>query len=274
MPSCKEIEAGYLEALEAARRKPRPGLGRDVVIAYTGPGKAAAHTLYLAMTHAGVEATLAHATVASVHILPYRETGTVVAFTLDDRDARIVNLAMAARLLGSEAYIISPRPHPAVEEAIESTGATIIELESTAPLAESVITSLLWRPPLMGAREERMRREIEALDSAAEWACERYGDLADTEPGPAYYSPTALPAGVHHRVLGYDARPLEDVAVARRGEEAIVYLAGVEEHDYKDLLFRARINGARLRVARIDTDPVTGSLYSLLAAAVHTGRLT
>ncbi len=273
-----EIERAYSEALSAAHGLERPKLGDDPVIAYGRRAKPAAYTLFLAYSHAGLRATLAPATLASVHIMPYRETGPLIIYALDPKDLRALNAAMAATHLGLHVYDVAPPMHEAVEEQLDHLGVERIRLPKQAPpLLTMVLASLLWAPPMMGARRERVRAEVEALESALEWVArslhgqlEAARSLAGARPA---YTPTTLPGAYYHAVAsGRDPLPLEE-AEPRRGEEIVAYVAGVERHDYRDTLLYARVRGAKIVEVPVNTDPVTATVYSTLAALLITGKI-
>ena len=271
-----EPDKAYAEALSAARLLPRPRLEDDTVIAYGRGGLAAAYTLFLALSHSGARAMLLRPMEAAVHVLPYRETGPLVIYTRDPRDLRSLNAAMAGVHLGLEVYLVAPELHPALEEQLESLGVERIRVPRQAPpLLTMVLASLHWAPKMMGAREERLRREIGELDSALDWLKTTQAAALGVEPPRlALYTPAALPGAAYHaEALGGDARPLEDAAGLGPGARAVAYTVGVERHGYKDIILQARTRRVELVEVPIDTDPVTAAAYSVMAAMLLTGRV-
>jgi len=238
------------------------------VIAYGAGGLPAAKILYLAYLHSGTPATLAPATLASVHVLPYRETGPLIIYTLDPKDNRAVNALMAASSLGVRAVLVAPPMHPAVEDLIAQLAVERITVPAGPdPEVAMAAHALLSAPPMLGARRGRLDEELAALEEAPRWLVEEKRDIVEAAgpAGLALYTPVGEPAArAHARLHGSLPAPLGE-ARAERGEEAVVFTAGVEAHDYRDILTRLRLGGARLRVASIPTDPVSGAFYLLLA---------
>ncbi len=277
MLSYSEIERKYREALDRARRLSKPRLGRDTIVAATYDSMPAARILYMGCLHAGLPCTLAEPTLASVSIAPYRETGSVVAFTSNPKSLRIVNLAEAASLLGLEVSVVAPSLHPAVRERLESVGAEII-LAGDPGLLTMSIAATLWVPKLMGAREARFRAELEELGSALEWlaggAARSYMEMrGESLSKPPLYTPIAAPGAYYHCVALRCGVPIPLEAAALSGYQgSIIYASSVEIHDYRDILSTPGRITRRLLI-QIGSDPVTAGLYSVLAAALVTGRV-
>lgn len=278
MHSSNTAREAILEAIRGARRLDGPPIRDDAIITYTWDAKPAAHILYLALLHAGLRATLAHAALASVHIVPYRETGTVVAYTSSDRDVRVVNIAMAASALGLEVYVVGPEMHPAVEETLDQTGAKRITVPGENPLLTMMVASLLWRPRLLGAREERVRGEVEALPEALEWVESRYSREIEQASQGGYdgilYTPSIEAAALYHSMLtGIPASPLDEVVRTRPSSRYLAYIAGVDEHNYRDLLLKASLSQVKIARVMVDTDPVTLNIYGAMIASLALGRV-
>lgn len=272
------IEAVINEALRQASTLSHVSLEGEVIITYTWRAEPAAYTLYLTLLHAGRNALLAHTSLASVHILPYREVDRVVAFSIDERDARTVNLAMASSALGIEAVVVGPSLHPAVEETLSSLGVERIIVKSPAPLLTMMAATLYWRPKLMGAREERVKAEVEALDSAVEWVSNRYSreleSLAGKNYESIYYSPTLEAGARYYSILtGSTPKPLDEVSTAKGPLETAAFIAGVDEHNYKDLILSSSLRGVKLNKIVVDTDPVTANIYASILSALATVKV-
>lgn len=243
------------------------------MIAYGSGGRAPALILYLAYLHSGTPATLAPATLASVHLIPYRETGPLIVYTLNPKDNRAVNALMAASSLGLRTVLVAPDMHPAIEELVSQLGVDRVRVpEEDDPLVSASAYSLFSAPQMMGARRERLLEEIGALEEAPRWLLEEKPGLveaAGSRAEYALYSPVGEPAAIAHReAYGSVAMPLEDSSPPPRGARAVVFYSVVEQHDYKDVLMRLGIMGVRARQAAITTDPVTGAFYLLLAVRI------
>ena len=279
MQSSKNLEKAFREAIEIAKSLPKPDIGDDAVIAYSGGGKPPALNLYIALIQAGTRATIAPASLVATSILPYRETGTVIVFTNSGRDARAINLLMAASSLGVKAYLVSPPLHPAVEDLVASLEAETITVEAEATLLTIMIATLHWRPQLMGAREQRIREEIEALPEAWEWVQERYSNvlnaMEDGIPARAYYSSLLEAAARYHTLVsGKPSYELEDsLLIEARGGRPLLFVSSVEAHNYKDILLGLTMKGVRPLKVEVNTDPVTANIYASITAGIISGRL-
>jgi len=280
LQSSKNLEEAFKEAIEVAKSLPRPEIGDDMIIAYSGGGKPPALNLYIALVQAGVRATLAPASLVATSILPYRETGPVIAFTNSGRDARAVNVMMASSGLGLRAYLVSPPLHPAVEDLVYSLDVDLIVVEGRVSLLTMMIASLFWRPRLMGAREARVKSEVEALPDAYEWVSERFGGvLAEASANPpsrVYYSSLLEASANYYTVISQTpSYELEaSLSLEERGSRPLVLLSSVEAHNYKDVLLGLSMKGVRPIKAEINTDPVTANIYGALIAAVISGKLS
>ena len=279
MQSSRSLEKAFKEAIKVAERLPRPEIGDDAIIAYSGGGKPSALTLYIALIQAGARATLTPASLAATSILPYRETGAVIVYTDSGRDVRAVNLLMAASSLGVKAYLISPPLHPAVEDLVASLEANTITVEAEATLLTMMIAALHWRPQLMGAREQRIREELEVLPDALGWVQERYSDVLSAAqgniPARAYYSPLMEAAARYYTLIsGKPSYELEEsLLIEARGEKPLLFVSSVEAHNYKDILLGLSMKGVRPLKIEVNTDPVTANIYASILAGVISGRL-
>ncbi len=269
-------EEAYRQALDTARRLPRPRLEGEVLVAYTGAAEAPARILYTALTHSGSKALIAHSVEAARHIVPYRDIDTVLIYSPSGRDPRSLGLAETASLLGvGRVALVTPQMHPAYREKAESLGVELVELPGKAPpILAMALASLHWAPKQMGPRAGRLEAEIGELDSALEWARE----TLEATPGyaglEALYTPAAKPGAIYHcTTTGCTPRPLEAVLSMPRGAEAVAYVTSVDEQDYRDVLASHAARGVRLHVIRINTDPITAGLYSILAALLITQKL-
>ncbi len=280
MHSYDELERVYHEALSTARTLPRIEPGEDAVIASTLKALPAARILYNAYLQGGHRALLVEPTEASLGVISYRETGEILIYQADSRSLRVVNLAEAAGLLGLHVTVIGPEVHPAVRERLEYSGADIVEVGGPAPLLSMAAYSLYIAPRLLGAREQRYREELGHLDSALEWVREKLGGSLQALQAAfrlqPYYTPLTYSGALYQCLAarcGIPA-PLEALQVVGRGSYSggLVYVTGVEEHDYKDILLSIGLHAhGRLHKILIDTDPVTAGFYSILAALLTVG---
>ncbi|MEB3765835.1 MAG: hypothetical protein GSR77_06715 [Desulfurococcales archaeon] len=276
MHSYKELEESYRKALERAKALPRIPIGDETIIVSTTRARAAARILYMGILHSGKQVFLSTPTETMYHLLPYRETGKVIVFNDEPRSLRIVGLVESAGLLGVEITIITPRLHPAVNERVQQQNAEIIEVPDKDPLLTMALYALLNTPSLMGTRQDRFQGELDHLDSALEWmrdkiTAEETRLVEDSET--LYYTPATEPGGYYYYALtGKYPLPLDALIPGKA--KGLVILTGVEELTYKDIIMQYRIRGGQKRILKIDTDPITAGLYSILAVILLTGRTT
>ncbi len=278
MQSFEDIKKDFLKSLEIARSLPKPNISRDPVIVYSGGAKPAALELYITLLHAGKMATISPASLAGTSILPYRETGSVIVYTLDERDSRAVNVLMASSSLGLESYLIAPRMHPAIEELVDSIGSNRIEVPSENKLTIMMLASLYWRPKLLGAREERVSSEINQLPSAVEWIIEKYrveiNRIMNEGPSEAYYTPLMEAAGLYYsHITRVNAYELEEAKTRKITSPPVILVSSIEEHNYKDILLNIKLKGIKPIQLSLNTDPVTVNIYATLIFALASGRL-
>lgn len=268
------MEKAFKTALAAAKSLGEPRLGGEVLVAYTGPAEAPARILYTALTHSGARTLLAPAVEAARHIAPYRDLDTVIVYSHTGRDPRSLALAETATLLGAgKVYLVAPPLHPAYRERAESLGVEVIELPGEAPpLLTMALASLHWAPRQMGGRAARLEAELEELHTALEWVSEALGPSPGYRGLQPYYTPAAKPGAIIHCLpQGCVPRPLEDLLAQPRGSNGLAYITTVEEQDYRDVLSSHTARGLRLETIRINTDPITAGLYSMLAAMLVQG---
>ncbi len=279
MHSFNELEKIYHQALSHAKTLPELEIGEETIIVSTTRAIPAAKTLFTGILHSGKTAIFSMPTEAMYHLIPYRETGNLIVYYMEPRSLRIVGIAESAGLLGLETTFIGPRMHPAVRERVEQQGAQIIEVTNQYPLLTMSIYSLLRVPRLLGARDERFRAEIDELDSALAWVNEWIQPIfnkIDAEGNrlnlQIFYTPITEPgAYYYYNITGVYPRPLDTLDPAR--EKGLVMISSVEELTYKDILVQYSMRYGTASVVRIDTDPVTASLYSILATIMLTGKI-
>lgn len=273
MPSSSDLDNILLDAFKEAGGLPKVDLDGEVLITYTWRAKPAALTLYFSLIHSGRKPFLAHSALASVHIIPYRDVYRIIAFTAEEKDARTVNLAMASSSLGIETVVVGPRMHPAIEETLDSLGSERIVVSGRSPLLTMMAASLYWRPRLMGAREERVSSEISHIESAVDWVRDRYNKeitaISRDSFDEVYHTPSIEAGAIYHSFLaGSRVYPLDNLAIARGPRKILVFVAGVDEHNYKDILLASSLKGVKLLKVLIDTDPVTLNIYSAMLSAL------
>jgi hypothetical protein len=92
--------------------------------------------LHLGVLHSGGRSVYLRPSEAALHFMPYREfRATLVAFTLDPKDTRVLHAVEAAVNLGVRSYVVSPGMHPAYEERLEELGAEHIGLRRLGPVS-------------------------------------------------------------------------------------------------------------------------------------------
>ncbi len=271
--SSSSPEDAYKEALSQAKTWERPRIREDTLIVATPDALPAAQILYMGCLHAGVKCTLSDPTLASMSILPYREIASIIAFTTQKRSLRVVNLAETASLLGTDVTVVGPKMHPAVEERLESLGVHLITLKDPLLLSMSILATL-WIPRLMGTREERVRRELEELSTALEWVKGKIRfpvPIGENSRSPPLYTPMTAPGSYYHCIALRCGIPVPLDAYSFMPHGDILYISGVELHNYKDVMSFRGPPVPTQGVILIDSDPVTVGLYSVVAALLITG---
>ncbi|GBF09183.1 hypothetical protein apy_09080 [Aeropyrum pernix] len=274
-PQQSRLEEAVEKGLAWARRVDPPELKGELVVAASPTGEPAARILCVGVLHSGGVCRLAHPSEASLSLLPYREYEfTLVAFTGDPKDSRIVHLAEAASLLGARGlYVVGPPMHPGYEERLSMLGASRVEAPREAPVLSMSIASLVWTPRLLGMREGRFRGEIEALSGSTAWLRERFAGEIEEARGSssveAYSTPLGLPGALYLYLSGQSraVHPLEMLPLHRTPPTPIVFMASVEEPSYRDVIRSSTVRGVRPVVFNINTDPITVGFYSILIAA-------
>ncbi|MCE4613264.1 MAG: hypothetical protein F7C07_05465 [Desulfurococcales archaeon] len=273
-----KIKELYVRALGEARRLEKPRLTGGHIIVY-GPGaEAPAHLLYLGVLHAGERAELVSAATAAYHLVPYREPGDLVVFAYNSRDPRVVHAAEAASLTGFRVYLIAPKLHDAYEEKISSLSVERITVEGPAPLLSMSVFSLLIMPNLKGFRAQRVREEIESLDTAFEWVLKEYGEAAvKMPPRPDYIvaTPSTYPGASYHcRMIGCTSVIGLESALeypARTLKDSIAYISSVEQRGFRDVLTKLKTIGTS--IIEYNTDPLTTSIYVIITAVIAAKKL-
>ena len=262
------------KALETAGRLEAPRLegASEVVIASCPGSEAYGGEYYLALRHSGVRALHVPCIEAAVHVLPYSSGGeAVVAFSAGGRDSHLMHLANAATALGLSVEAYGPPLHPAYTDSLAELGVEYHLVEDESGLA-LLIAPLMWSPKPWEARRARLEEELGGLPEAIDWIREHYSSIiAALESGWAEYvayTPTTEP-GVrfiarHHNVK---LAPLSSVE-RLRGSTVVAFYASVEEHAYKQALLSAKLRGAKITEARLNTDPLTVPLYIALMSVL------
>lgn len=282
MQSFEELSRGFLRALAESERAGRiPVSGGTIIISSRGsepPG----HILWMGCVHAGVRAFLSSPAEANIHLIPYSEeidARMAVVFSASINDPRALESVVTASALGLESYFVGPRMNRAYEERLSSLGAHRITVDGAAPLLSMSFIALNSIPRLRGAREERFRAEVGDLPSAPGWIVERYGgalDSARRARGHVLYTPSTKPGAYYHCLMTGCLEPLPLEALHRLGSlggGAVAYVNSTEEHLYKDVLLEIRRRGLEVEVFRLNTDPLTAGIYSMILAGFIAGRL-
>ncbi len=281
-----DFSGEFEEALGEASSLPRPELEGEVIVAASTGAEAAAAILYLGVLHSGRRSVLVKPSEAALHFMPYRDfSATLIVFTRHPRDTRALHAVEASSTLGARTYLVASGFHEAYESRALELGADVIRVSPGRSLLTMSLAALMWVPRLYGVREERFRSEIEALASAPEWVSKRYSkEISEGKEVVAegdfavYYTPTGMP-GAYYLCEALDSAcnpaPVDRLASAKRKTRAkpIIYMAGLEEPTYRDLLLTLKVGGLDPLVINVNTDPITAGVYMILASAMIAGRL-
>ena len=281
MPSYRELEEALAEAIRAAEQLEPPRLEGEPLIAASRGAEPPAQLYYIGLLHGGNRAILATPSEVAFHLTPYREyQATLVGFTVDPKDTRLLHAVEAALTLGLKAVVTGPPMHPAYESRLEELGAERVRVEARHPLLAMAVTALHWVPRLHGFREERYRRELGELAGSAGWAGEEWDAeiraAREEPPAMAYYTFSTRPGAYYYCRLHPGCReplPLEAILEESRGASPLVFLSTVEEQSYKDVMLAASVKGVKPVLVKINTDPITAGFYAMLVAASMLGRI-
>jgi len=281
MPSYRLLEEALAEAIRAAERLPGPRVEGEPLVAASRGAEPPAQLYYIGLLHGGNRAVLASPSEVAFHLTPYREyEATVVGFTVDPKDTRLLHAVEAAVTLGLRAVVVGPPLHPAYESRIQELGAERVRVEARHPLLAMAVAALRWVPRLHGFREERYRRELGELGGSAGWAGEEWdAEIRAVEgepPATVYYTFSTRPGAYYYCRLHPACReplPLDAIVEEPRGSAPLVFLGSVEEQSYKDLMLAASVKGVKPVVVRVNTDPITAGFYTMLVAAAMLGRV-
>ncbi|MCE4604846.1 MAG: hypothetical protein F7B20_07795 [Aeropyrum sp.] len=282
----KRLRSVIETSLEWARSSSPISLEGEVLVASSPSSYPAARILYVGVAHSGAPARLSRPSEAALTLLPYREFRfTLIAYTLDPKDTRIIHLVEAASSLGAEAiYIVAPPMHPTYEERLVELGASRIVVTGETPLTTMCVASLVWTPKLLGMREERYRGEVLSLASSIDWILERFSAEIESTLGRAnsggsslkvYTSPLGEPGGEYLYLAGAASPPLplEAIAYEGRSVEPIAFMTSAEEPSYRDVLRTASVRGVRPIVFNVNTDPITAGFYTTMIASIISNRI-
>ncbi|MEM1927886.1 MAG: hypothetical protein QXS85_04040 [Acidilobaceae archaeon] len=272
--AAEELRRAYETVLSLARRlEGRVSVADGTVIAYTRGAEPPASILYISSLHAGLDVALASATELSLHIVPYRELRSAVIFSYKQRDSRAVSSAIASSIMGAKTVLVSPTMPEAYEEKLRIHGVERVAVDSPSPLLAMSVAAALWSPRMMGAREERVRAELRALDTALDWVLEKYSFVAERGYETAVYSPATAAGAYYYCASTRSCAPLPLDALedyVPRGR-LLAMLTTLERREYEESL-RAAKSKTEVDVVEFNVDPVTASLYSVLVALVAARR--
>jgi len=284
MPSSKAFKVSNViaKSLEEAREIPKPEINDIDLIVYSTNSYPPAHILYASLLHSGKRTILTSSAEASIHILPYRENiGKIIAFVYDRKDPSIINLAQVSSLLNIDLRIYGPKLHPAYEEKLENLNVKKINVELDAPLITLSLASLLWTWKMLPARRsERIKNEIDEMESSPQWLEERYGSEIDTikdigKLNYVLYTFSTKPGAEYFRLLlkeikNTPPKPLELEKISEIEEESkiITYISTVEEHFYPNIRLEAQIKRLNQIIIRFNTDPLTTGIYSMIFSSL------
>ncbi|MCS7107635.1 MAG: hypothetical protein NZ902_06005 [Acidilobaceae archaeon] len=265
-----ELREQFSRALQAAKALKIEIRERDLIV-YSRGAEPPAFISYIASLHAGLEVTVASTAEASVHILPYSERPRALIFSTSQKDSRAVSAAITASLSGSQAILIAPPQPPLLEERLEVRGVERVKLPTAAPVMTSSLLALMSAPRLMGFRDNRVREEIAALESALEWSSKGLEGLRGGYDLIAY-SPTTRAGAFYYRDATGKREPVPIEALpALRDGRALALYSSAEEGEYREIMTSPR--RAEAEFLSINADPVMAALYSVLYAALLAGKV-
>lgn len=270
-----EVRALIEEAVRQAKAIPSPSIEEvsEVVVASCMGGEPWAAQLSLALHHSGVRAVRMTCVEASIHVLPYSSGGErVVAFSSSSRDTHLAQLANAASALGVRVTAYGPPPHPAYEDMLRELGVeyNIVEVGSWSGIVALLLATILWAPRPWESRRIRLDRELSTLSDSVNWVEEEYKDfIAELARGLdcLCYAPSTEPAvRLLRRITKHNmlVAPLHDIEGFRGRRVAAVY-SSAEEHAYRHQILSAKLRGVSVVDVRVNTDPLTASLYVVIA---------
>lgn len=277
------LEALIEEALEwSSKHRLSLQEGLELIVTPSPGADPAARILYTGVSHSGVRCLYARPSEVSLTLLPYREYRfAVVGMTLDPKDSRIIQLAETSSILGAEAiYIVAPPLHPVYEDRLSSMGVERIVVPNSSPLIFMSVASLAWTPRLLGSREDRFRSEIRDLPASVAWVEETFSNIiasASDRMLNVYYTPFTMPGAEYLFTAGSSSHPIPlDLlgfsSIRPEGGETLIMLTSTEEPSYRDLVRTAMLRSKKPLIANINTDPITAGFYSIILAALISGK--
>lgn len=267
MPSFSD--EAYLRALRGVEGLRIEVRGGDI-ISFSRGGEPAANILYIASLHAGMDVRLASAVELSYHLLPYAERSRAIIFS-PRRDLRAVSAAIAASILGAEVIFVAPPQGANVEERLEMRGVERVTLPEQSPMISSSFLAAMSAPKLMGFRESRVRGELAALSEALTWLRAGAERLRGASFEAVLYTPVTKAGAYYLRHASGCSEPAPLEALPElRASRALAMYSSLEESEYRDVLSSLP---PWVEPLRVDADPVTASLYSVILSAIISDRL-
>ncbi|MEM1640221.1 MAG: hypothetical protein QXN05_05685 [Acidilobaceae archaeon] len=272
--SLEEFKKAYYAVLSVAKKlEGKVSVTEGSLIAYTRGAEPPASVLYISSTHAGLNVSLVDIVELSLHIIPYRDCESVIVFSSRQKDPRAVNAVIASSILGAKSTLVAPRMHEAYEERLRLHNVNRVMIDSPSPLLTMSLAALIWRPKLMGFRDERIKKELMSLDSALEWLIEGYSFVVERSYTTALYTPATMAGAYYYciAVKSCNPLPLDALEDSPPKGRLLVMVTSLERKEYEELLKSVR-NKAELDIVEFNVDPVTASLYSVLLAFLASGR--
>ncbi|MDP8002817.1 MAG: hypothetical protein RAK17_01310, partial [Caldisphaera sp.] len=157
-------------SLEIARSLKKPEIKDNALIVSDTSSRPAAKILYISLLNSGYSPFLYTPAEISVYVLPYNEKySNIIIFSSSQKDSRAVHAAEVATIMNYNVTFISPNMNEALEERLDYLKVNRIKINSENPVITMSLASLIWSPPLMGFREDRIRKEISEIGSSYDW---------------------------------------------------------------------------------------------------------
>ncbi len=272
----KENLSKYVEFVKSFKK---PDLGDNLLIISEHASRPAARILHMSFLSAGKTSYLYTPTESSFYLLPYNENvGNVIIFA-SKKDPKAIHAAEVARLMDRKIIFVSPEMDKNIEERLEYINALRIKIETEAPIITMGLLSLFWSSEQSGLRAERMKREIEKIDTSLEWLEEKYGDsiqrvrLIESDAIFAY-TPSTEAGGIYaYYAVPNCLLPLPfELAIENRLRLPIVLLTSTTDiEDYKSMIIALKGN-RKNEIVEFNTDPITAGIYSMLFISMVSGN--
>ncbi len=223
------------------------------------------------------------------HVAPYTENTSIVLFSEKGVENSIIRLMDASYYTGNKLLIVSPSPADHIRKRLRNTSLIEVPRANTI-LAETLLAvqagyNIALKYKQENDRELRFNRlKVEVADFSSiiselhsiysleleilkEYLGKVNGIVYTPTMEPVAYTLQTVIAEKTHRII-----PVIDItrairAIGERLVENQLYIllsTSVEEYSTRELLFKARLNGIRVKELKVKTDPLTAPVYGLL----------